>query len=1051
MDVIKLDMIVIPHLNYPDLDNPEFNSTITKYADFNIKGKVYHPTTQQDVEDLAHKMCNSAIELSTYQTVVRNFLSNETPYNGLLLFHGLGTGKTCSAITIAEEHRKFLKRSGMGTTEGRKQREKKIYILGGPNIKSNFRKQLFDVSHLSQKGKEWTCNSCVGNSFLTEINPTGIDITKEEIVKRVDEVIKRHYKFMGYIEFANYIQSIKDRAVNKKIPIQDLITKEYQHCMIIIDEVHNIKHDESSEMTPSKALDLITTHTVVKLLLLSATPIFNDPEDIIWSLNLLNKNDKRYTINKSDYFSHGELKEDQIDNFIHFCRGYVSFVKGENPYTFPYRVYPTYFDDRKITMPTIGMVKNEPFDPVKTKVYPVELSDYQASIYNAALNTIKNADDGINSLKHNNSLIGILNMTYPDNTSELETCMKHSNGKYEYYKQKDKCFDPSQLKKYSAKIHAICEEIQKSTGIVMIYSRLIEKGAIPMAIALESIGGKNIKDNLTKTQASSFTYCLITGNVELSTGNASVIEKINSKENKNGDIIKVVIISDAASEGVDLKNIRQIHIMDPWWHLNKNEQIIGRGIRLCSHKNLPFIHRNAQIFLYVSVYKENELLDHYFYRYAEEKATKVGKIARLLKENAMDCVMNHEQFQTVESMNLSVSQTLSNKKVIDYSIGDTSFSVMCDFMDCDYKCSYKEQPVSIESGIFNLPKTIERIKTQFKHGYVYTTDELLYELNIGVPISKHELYEALTQMVDTKTPCKDMIHNDGYIINRGKYYIFQPKQLRENVPIYERRVPAQTNPHSVVIRPRPPGSQTAAIDLVSTMRKQYEESKKSSGNSWYSIVPSVKRRLVETLKKRDIVMDDAIFNECIIDHMIEMLVYKDCKVLVDYLFYSELDDFEKTLKSYFKEPLCIWNDKKIVKLKEDKINLKLVEIEVKDIPSKEPNKFGTVVGGIANLNEDNRTFKSKSMTEAPISGITYGQVCSQAAKKSMPRIKNVFGDSYPDLSQVQVCCELELLLRYLDKVKHESKRWFLSAVEVIRLNKKVTKQNNFEVVNLLKK
>jgi superfamily II DNA or RNA helicase len=731
-------MILLPDINYP-LDNPDFNSDLTRYEDFNIKSKVYNPSTQQEVEELADKLCNSAIELSTYQTVVRNFLSNETPYNGLLLFHGLGTGKTCSAITIAEEHRAFLKQSGLGTTEGRKQREKKIYILGGPNIKSNFRKQLFDASQLSKRGKEWICNSCLGNAFLREINPTGIDITKDEIVKRVDEVIKRHYKFMGYIEFANTINAIKEKSINKKIPMQDLISKEYQHCMIIIDEVHNIKSDDSvGTITSSQALDLITTHTTIKLLLLSATPMFNQPTEIVWIFNLLNRNDKRYTISESDFFVDGELKPDQTDNFIHFFRGYVSFVKGENPYTFPYRVYPTYFDDRKISMPTIGL-KNESFEPIKTKVYPVEMSDYQFSIYNEAMKQLETADFNPSSIQHVTPLFGILNMTYPNNEVELQTCMKQTQGKYEYYPKHEKCFE--NLTKYSAKIHVICEQVKKSTGIVLIYSRMIQKGVIPMALALESIGGKNIQGNLMKP-GGSFSYCLLTGKTELSSENANVIDKINAKDNMNGEKIKVVVISEAASEGVDFKNIRQIHIMDPWWHLNRNEQIIGRGIRLCSHKNLPFSHRNAQIFLYVSIYKNQELLDHYFYRYAEDKAKKVGVVTRILKENAMDCIMNHEQFKTVESMNLTVSQTLSDGKKIDYSIGDTSFSVMCDFMDCDYKCSYKEQPVSIDSTIFNLNRTIDRILSQFKHGYVYTIDDLLYEFNLGVPVSKHQLYEA---------------------------------------------------------------------------------------------------------------------------------------------------------------------------------------------------------------------------------------------------------------------------------------------------------------------
>ena len=40
--------------------------------------------------------------LKIYQTLVQQYLSYETPYRGLLVYHGLGTGKTATAISLAE-------------------------------------------------------------------------------------------------------------------------------------------------------------------------------------------------------------------------------------------------------------------------------------------------------------------------------------------------------------------------------------------------------------------------------------------------------------------------------------------------------------------------------------------------------------------------------------------------------------------------------------------------------------------------------------------------------------------------------------------------------------------------------------------------------------------------------------------------------------------------------------------------------------------------------------------------------------------------------------
>ena len=68
--------------------------------------------------------------------------------------------------------------------------------------------------------------------------------------------------------------------------------------------------------------------------------------------------------------------------------------------------------------------------------------------------------------------------------------------------------------------------------------------------------------------------------------------------NLDGSMVKAILISQAGSEGLDFKFIRQVHIMEPWYNMNRIEQIIGRAVRNCSHKLLPFNKRNVQIFLH---------------------------------------------------------------------------------------------------------------------------------------------------------------------------------------------------------------------------------------------------------------------------------------------------------------------------------------------------------------------------------------------------------------------------------------------------------------------
>ena len=62
-----------------------------------------------------------------------------------------------------------------------------------------------------------------------------------------------------------------------------------------------------------------------------------------------------------------------------------------------------------------------------------------------------------------------------------------------------------------------------------------------------------------------------------------LIEKFNSKENADGKLIKVLVGSTVMMEGIDLKNLREVHILEPNWNYTNIIQIIGRGIRHCSH------------------------------------------------------------------------------------------------------------------------------------------------------------------------------------------------------------------------------------------------------------------------------------------------------------------------------------------------------------------------------------------------------------------------------------------------------------------------------------
>jgi hypothetical protein len=266
----------------------------------------------------------------------------------------------------------------------------------------------------------------------------------------------------------------------------------------------------------------------------------------------------------------------------------------------------------------------------------------------------------------------------------------------------------------------------------------------------------------------------------------------------------VVIISKSASEGVDLKNIRQIHIMDPWYNMSAVEQIIGRGVRTCSHKILPFDKRNIQIFLHASLLDSGmESADLAMYRFSEIKAVKIGSVSRALKESSIDCILNMKQTDfTEKNLDTEVELELSTGGSIKYRIGDKPYTSTCDYMKtCNYTCSPKPPPAkkqNIKLSTFNesfilmnVENIIKVIKHAFREKHFYKKLDLIHFINRVKQYSLLQINFALTQMINDKNEyLTDMYGKYGYLINIGDYYFFQPIELNDpSISIFEKSTP----------------------------------------------------------------------------------------------------------------------------------------------------------------------------------------------------------------------------------------------------------------------
>ena len=1134
---------------YPSLDDKHFNLKIAHRKEF-YDTRYEKPSGDESIEEISDKLCNADIELAPHQMFVRNFLSFHTPYNGLLLYHGLGSGKTCSAISIAEEMRTYLIQMGIS---------QRIIVVASPNVQENFRLQLFDERKLVLVDGLWNIRACTGNKFLSEINPTNMKgIPKDRVISQIKQIISSAYIFLGYIEFANYIR--KKSEVNSEMNEQrkseimkQKLMRLFKNRLIIIDEVHNIRmtEDNSNKKVAKELQKLVNNVQHMRLLLLSATPMYNSYKEVIWLLNLLNSNDGRSTINSKDVFNsagnfitNDDGEEIGKELLIRKATGYVSFVKGENPYTYPFRIWPSEF------APTMTGGKKYPKFQMNgativsgmehLSIFLCKMGVEQQKGYDYIISQLKNdvGKDPSHVMPSFENMDGFgytvlqrpleaLNIVYPDNrlldaASEihpkdlvgkagLSRILKYKEGstapflRSEFeYKTSDysSIFLPEEIGKYSGKIDNICKLIKGSSGVILIYSQYIDGGLVPIALALESMGMRragnpslfktpqadeiDAKTYKTRTEMetgevfSTASYVMITGDKAFSPDNVADLKKCTNLDNKNGENVKVILISQAGAEGLDFKFIRQVHVLEPWYNMNRIEQIIGRAVRTCSHKDLPFSQRNVQIFLHGSVMVDEnvEAADLYVYRLAELKSVQIGIVSRALKESAIDCLLNIDQTKfAVKDMNTSVKQSLSTGETIDYDVGDRPYTSTCDYMK---SCSYKCRPDSLgkskiifdtygESFIMlNNDKIIQRIRDAFKEKFFYNKTSLITEINSVKEYPLIQINAALNQLVEDRNEyIVDMYERIGRLINIGELYLFQPIEINDNnITLYERSVPIEYKRHSLIFEPK----NVQDKKVVDLDKKHTDKGKRVFDNIIEFYNTSHRRRDVDEEDEKTgdwriffskvndhLQWDETMINKLLIHHIIESLKFDDTLLLINYLVENNPhNEISAVIKEYFTNievvhnkvhgiilqklgvhNLIIFDDIEnswIVSTPEDTRSLegKLTELVNKLIQA--PKTGSHYIGYMSNFKKDYMIFKIKDVSQKRHTGAR----CDQSSKTKSVKMLNMLGeDSYDkdtNLSRPELCIIQELLLRKYDMEKKDGERWFLNPGEAAIIN-----------------
>ena len=854
---------------YPDINDELFNVHISMRDEF---ADLFKSTKEiKDVETESERVCNRDFQLSASQLFVRNFLSSETPYNGLVLAHGVGIGKTCSSLTVAEEMRKYMNQMGI---------TKRILVIASPNVQNNFKRQLFDDRKLKIVNGQWNLDGCTGNTFLKtmfhSLDPG--KITRDTIIKTAMRTIEKNYLFLGYVSFSNYVQRIVSRFPEDRNKQNKALKKVFSNRLIVIDEAHNLRitDDNKNKGTAIDLFRVVQVSTNLKLLLLTATPMFNTYKEIVWILNLLNVNDNRPRIKSSDIFekdgtfktSRNKNGETGLEILIRKSRGYISYVRGENPYAFPFRIYPSTFDATRsgkensrllnyvdTYTSNIGSLQGRIYDIITDRQSNVEYDDVEMGLGWGNLEkplqclniTFPNSE--FDEAIRRNNVIGIERedgTPVPVEKTSVYSCLgnsglnttmtfnKTTRREFKYrpdvYEKHGAFFSLARLQQYSGKIHDIIENVQRATGVVLIFSQYISSGCIPIALALEHAGfsrygdSKNLMDSDELTRegvdiGSAGSYALITGDtVRLSTNIDTEIRVATSPENKDGANIKVVVISRSASEGVDFKFFRQVHIMEPWYNMNRAEQVIGRAVRVCSHSLLPFSQRNVEIYMYMAndareKQVHSSTIDELVYSHAEKKALDIGKVNRVLKQNAVDCRLTREtNALTTAKINQKVDIFLSSGvEIKDYEIGDKPFSTICDYMEtCEYTClpdvneselreKKKETPYSLSFVDVNIEEVSKIIRSVFKERYSISRIELIRMINYQKVYPKMIVDAAISNVANENL--RDKYGRKGSIQPIDDYIVFKPDNISaENAMMYERNRPIPFKRSSIKIK-----------------------------------------------------------------------------------------------------------------------------------------------------------------------------------------------------------------------------------------------------------
>lgn len=761
MDITITDFLP----KYPNIDNtqyPVLNPYENAFENVLFHKKEFYENKLSEIEVFPSEKG----ELTKYQKTIARFLSSHTPYNGLLLVHSMGTGKTCSAIGAIEQIK-----SEHSTFTG-------AIIFGkGDKILDNF------ITELVEK--------CTAGQYK-DPRYNNLDSSGKLRVSR--KKIASFYKLNTFMKFSNEVKDSSDAD----------LALTYSNKIIVIDEVHNLRIQGDSDSQENYRQFHRFLHVVqnCKVLLLSGTPMKDTPQEIASVMNLILPMNDQFPEEENfvlEYMDNIDgsliIKKEKVNDFKAKLRGKVSFLKES----------PSNVEKRFIGQKHIAGLKH-------FITQPLVMHDFQTAYYKEAFHKDEHGKQGLSGLPaselyeipavkkkgkagfYSESKEASL-FVFPDGSygktgfikyieeikeTKLEKELRKKIKKEDKVKKVETgstfrfaSLDGNGLKKLlkpepdtpyeiilnnirqcSVCYATVIEKILNTKGNCFVYSISIKgSGAILFSLLLGLFG-------YSRAYGSEDTpgkrYALIGSGVSSNIATKRTVDRFNKPDNLHGDFIQVIIGGKSASEGLSFKNVIYEAINTPWWNYPEIEQAIARGIRFGSHKDLIEKKINPVVEIHQSIVFPNidnsasESIQAIMYKTAEDKDISIRRILRLLMESAIDCSINY----------------LRNRRYAEYGSRD------CDYEDCDYTCDNidKEEllkgidPSKLDVSTYQLyysnpvfPKIKEKIEDLFKEKNSLSITDL--ETNLKDTFSEEDVENALIILRDRNINTLEDIRN----------------------------------------------------------------------------------------------------------------------------------------------------------------------------------------------------------------------------------------------------------------------------------------------------